>query len=52
MNVSDNPKELFDKLAGIRRNFSSVDYIVSEEELMAIVLDKAPAEYATVLAQV
>ena len=52
VDFSDDPKDLFDKLAGIRRKFSSVDYIVSEEELMAIVLDKAPAEYAAVLAQV
>ena len=30
----------------------SVNYTVSEEELMSVVFDKAPAEYVTVLSQV
>ena len=51
MEVSDETKELFDKLRGIQINFNFDNYIVSKEELMAVVLDKAPSEYAIFLSQ-
>ena len=51
MKKNDDPEVLFSKLAKIENKYSSAKYKVAQEELMATVLDKAPLEYAVILAQ-
>src|SRR5688572_13258889 len=49
MKLEDNPASLFETLSGIKNRYQSASVKVTEEELIATVLEKAPWEYSTVL---
>ena len=49
---NQDPKSLFEQLAGISNEASSSGVNVSEEEMIAIILDRAPISYAHVLATI
>src|SRR5688572_29277634 len=49
MKAEDNPTSLFEALSGIKNRFDTTSVKVSEEEMIATVLEKAPWEYSTVL---
>ena len=49
MKKEDNPANLFEELSKIKNQYDTVSVKVTEEELIATVLEKAPREYSTVL---
>src|SRR5688500_10535207 len=49
MKLEDNPVSLFETLSGIKNRYQSTSVKVTDEELIATVLEKAPREYSTVL---
>jgi hypothetical protein len=46
---SEEPKVLFEQLASIRNMFSKAAFKINEEDLIAVVMEKAPHKYATVM---
>ncbi len=49
MKQKDDPNVLFDKLASIKHQYDTVTKKIEEEDLIAIVLDVAPAQYQQML---
>ena len=50
MGKTDDPIELFEQIASIKNAFQTNKQTVDEEDLLATVLEKAPEEYASILA--
>eukprot|EP00957_Ditylum_brightwellii_P169697 12916186-Ditylum_brightwellii.AAC.1 len=49
MKRKDDPDMLFEQISGLQNRYNTTSFQVSMEEQIATVLDKAPAEYSTVL---
>eukprot|EP00957_Ditylum_brightwellii_P186544 14202968-Ditylum_brightwellii.AAC.1 len=49
MKKKDDPGVLFEQISGLQNRYDTASFQVSMEEQIAIVLDKAPTEYNTVL---
>ena len=50
MKESDEPRILFEQLAAIHNMFKDAMFKIQEEDLIAVVMEKAPAKYASILA--
>jgi hypothetical protein len=45
MGKKEDPRELFENLAGIEMRFNTATYPIPQDEVMAVVIQKAPEEY-------
>jgi acetolactate synthase small subunit len=50
MNETDEPRILFEQLEAIKELFEGAPIDIQEEEFIAVVMEKAPAKYASVIA--
>ena len=50
MKNDDDPKVIFEQISTIRNHYAGSGVVVEDEDLMASVMEKAPAQYASVLA--
>ena len=51
MKENDDPNIIFSQLTEIERKFDTDTYSVPPEELMAVVLEESPSDYAVILTQ-
>lgn len=49
MTDTDEPKVLFEQLASIRNMFKDAAFSIHDEDLIAVVMEKAPRKYASVM---
>ena len=49
MKRTEDPTNLFEKISTIENTYASTQITISQDDLLAVVLDKAPKEYAAVI---
>ena len=49
MKRDDEPKMLFEKIAAIKNMFCEANFAINEEDLIAVVMEKASNQYASII---
>jgi len=49
MKKDDEPKTMFENIASIKNMFREANFVINDEDLIAVVMEKAPHQYASVI---